>query len=206
MPGSVMKLVMGLGNIGKEYQNTRHNVGFMCLDRFAASHKLEAKNSRKYAYYKFKDCLLIKPKTYMNLSGEAYLSALGKHSEFEQVLVILDDAELPLGQIRIRASGGDGGHNGLKSILSKLPSIDVPRIRIGIGRPREKLTRDYVLDNFGSDEMEIVEPAIELIAKWLDLYVKFDLNKLLDKYSKFMKRPIPPADGGINRPKEENDD
>ncbi|MFO7660559.1 MAG: aminoacyl-tRNA hydrolase [Candidatus Cloacimonadaceae bacterium] len=201
-----MKLVMGLGNIGKEYENTRHNVGFMCLDRFAALHKLEAKTSRKYSYYNIKDCLLIKPKTYMNLSGEAYLSALSKHSGFEQVLVIMDDIELPLGQIRIRTSGGDGGHNGLKSILSKLPSIDVPRIRIGIGRQQEISTRDYVLDKFDSDELKIVEPALELIAKWLELYIRFDLNKLLDEYSKFMKKPIPPADGGINRPKEENDD
>lgn len=201
-----MKLVMGLGNIGKEYQNTRHNVGFMCLDRFATLHKLKAKTSRKYSYYEFKDCLLIKPKTFMNLSGEAYLSALSKHSEIEQVLVIMDDIELPLGQIRIRTSGGDGGHNGLKSILSKMPSIDVPRIRIGIGRPQETSTRDYVLDSFNSDELMIVEPALALIAKWLELYIRFDLNKLLDEYSKFMKKPIPPTDGGINRPKEENDD
>ncbi len=201
-----MKLVIGLGNIGKEYENTRHNVGFMCLDRFAEKHGLKEESSRKYSFYRFRDCLLIKPKTFMNLSGEAYLSAQSKYCEFEQILVVMDDIELPLGQIRIRTTGGDGGHNGLKSILSKIPSGDVPRIRIGIGRSLEKTARDHVLENFDSDELKIIEPTLELTAKWLDLYIRFDLSNLLDEYSKFMKKPIPPAEGGIKSPKEENDD
>lgn len=201
-----MKLVIGLGNIGAEYEQTRHNIGFMCLDRFAAKHKLESKSARRYSYYRYKDCLLIKPKTYMNLSGEAYLSALSKYPDFDDMLVILDDIELPLGKIRIRTSGGDGGHNGLKSILSKVGDGNVPRLRIGIGRSLTMTPRDYVLDEFEPEEQETIDQVLSLTAGWLDLFVRFDLSKVLDEYSIWKKKPIPSTEDGINRPKEENDD
>ncbi|TFH44549.1 MAG: aminoacyl-tRNA hydrolase [ANME-2 cluster archaeon] len=201
-----MKLVIGLGNIGNEYELTRHNIGFMCLDKFASVHKLEVKSARKYSYYKYKDCLLIKPKTFMNLSGDAYLSALHKYLDFEEELVIMDDIELPVGQVRIRTSGGDGGHNGLKSILARIGTQDVPRLRIGIGRPKTITPRDYVLDKFEPGELETINQVLSLTAKWLDLYTRFGINKLLDEYSQWKKKPIPPEKDGINRPKEENDD
>ncbi len=198
-----MKLIIGLGNIGKEYQHTRHNIGFMCLDKYASKRKLEKKSTRLYSYYKHSDCLMIMPKTYMNKSGEAYLSALTKHGVFEDILVIMDDIELPVGTIRIRTSGGDGGHNGLKSIIQKKGDSAFPRIRIGIGRSQTLTPRDYVLDNFSSEEAVKVNETLELITKWLDLYIEHDITLLLDEYSKWKAKPIPSTDGGINRPKEE---
>jgi PTH1 family peptidyl-tRNA hydrolase len=198
-----MKLIIGLGNIGREYELTRHNIGFMCLDKFASKHKLEKKNTRLYSFFKFKDCLLIMPKTYMNRSGEAFLSALTKHRSFDDMLVIMDDIELPLGSIRIRTSGGDGGHNGLKSVIEKKGDSEFPRIRIGIGRPQTAETKDYVLDNFSLEEAISVNNTLKLVTKWLDTYVNHDINLLLDEYSKWKKEPIPSSEGGINRPKEE---
>jgi PTH1 family peptidyl-tRNA hydrolase len=188
-----MKLVIGLGNIGREYKLTRHNIGFMCLHKFAAKHQLIKRTSKLYTYYRYEECLLILPKTYMNLSGEAYSSALSKHGPFHEVLVIMDDIELPLGSIRIRSSGGNGGHNGLKSVIEKKGDSDFPRIRIGIGRSKTMTPRNYVLDNFTMDENAIVSETLELIVDWLELYIRNDLALLLDEYSKWKSKPIPPA-------------
>jgi peptidyl-tRNA hydrolase, PTH1 family len=198
-----VKLVIGLGNIGREYKLTRHNIGFMCLDKFAAKHQLSKKTTRLYSYYRYEDCLLIMPKTYMNLSGEAYASALSKHGPFKEVLVVLDDIELPLGTVRIRTSGSNGGHNGLKSVIEKRGNSDFPRIRVGIGRSKTVTPRYYVLDNFTSEESLVINDILILIADWLDLYIKNDMPLLLDEYSKWKAKPIPPSLDGINRPKEE---
>jgi len=201
-----MKLIIGLGNIGKEYEKTRHNVGFLCLDRFASLNNLEIKETTKFSFFKYRNAVLIMPKTYMNRSGEAFQSALSKYQEFEDVLVVMDDIELPIGKIRIRKSGGDGGHNGLKSILEKAGTKDIRRIRVGIGRPSIKTAKDYVLDTFTSEEMMIIDSELNLISEWLNIYIRYDLKRLLDEFSIWKKKPIPSAEDGINRPKEEMND
>lgn len=201
-----MKLVIGLGNIGKEYELTRHNVGFLCLIQFAAKHNLEIKNTRKYSYMRFKDCLLIMPKTFMNRSGEAYASAVNKYHGFDDVLVISDDIELPLGKIRIRPSGGSGGHNGLKSIIEHTKTIDVRRIRIGIGRPESNSCSEHVLDKFTDAEGKTLNKLLILVNDWLLVYIQRDFDSLLNEYSKWNKDPIPSINDGINRPKEDKND
>ncbi len=201
-----MKLVIGLGNIGKEYELTRHNIGFLCLTRFAVMHNLKIKQTRKYSYMKYEDCLLIMPKTYMNRSGEAYLSALTKYRKFDDVLVISDDIELPLGKIRIRTSGGSGGHNGLKSIIEQTQDIDVRRIRFGIGRSENATPSEHVLDKFNKSEWETVHNLLTIVNDWLIIYIHSGIISLLDEYSKWNKDPIPSSEDGINRPKEEKYD
>jgi peptidyl-tRNA hydrolase, PTH1 family len=199
-----MKLIIGLGNIGNEYKKTRHNVGFMCLDLFAAEHGLKLRKTRKYSYYECGSCLLIRPTTYMNLSGEAFLSAQSKHKGFNDVLVIMDDIDLPIGEVRIRPNGGDGGHNGLKSILEKAGTTEIRRIRIGIGRPEEGTARDHVLDEFSAKEKSVVNELLTSVAGWLEVYINTDINRLLDEYSQWKKNPIPSTEDGINRPKEDH--
>jgi PTH1 family peptidyl-tRNA hydrolase len=198
-----MKLIIGLGNIGKEYAKTRHNAGFLCLERFAVKHDLIFKKTRLYTYTKYLDSLLIKPTTYMNLSGEAYKSALTKFGRFDEVIVIMDDLELATGNIRIRSFGGDGGHNGLKSIVQAIGSDQVARIRIGIGRPKTGIARDYVLDTITSTEQKVFTVVFDLLSEWLDIYIRTDMKHLLDEFSKWKKRPVPSSEDGINSPKEE---
>lgn len=201
-----MKLIIGLGNIGAEYEQTRHNVGFLCLDKYAERHQLSFKKTGKYYQAQYKSCLLIKPTTYMNLSGEAYKSVLSKYGSFEEVLIISDDIELPTAEIRIRPGGGDGGHNGLKSLFLAFGSNALPRIRIGIGRPQSGNARDYVLDEFTDPELTDLNITTDLICQWLDVYINRDFAQLLNEYSKWKKKPIPSTEGGIISPKEEPHD
>ena len=201
-----MKLIIGLGNIGKEYEHTRHNIGFLCLDKFANAHKLSFKGAKNYSFTKYKECIFIKPLTYMNASGEAYQAVLNKFKHFDEVLVILDDIDLPLGELRIRTSGGSGGHNGLKSILEQMDTLEVLRIRVGIGRPETGTPRKHVLDKFNSDEKDIIDKTLEMLKVLLDTYVNTDARRLLDEYSKIKLKPIPSQEDGINRPKEEQHD
>jgi PTH1 family peptidyl-tRNA hydrolase len=192
-----MKLIIGLGNIGKEFAKTRHNAGFLCLERFADEHSLEFKKTKLYYYAKYQDSLLIKPTTYMNLSGEAYKSALSNFGSFEEVLVIMDDLELATGNLRIRSFGGDGGHNGLKSILAAAGSNQIARIRIGIGRPQTGIARDYVLDTLTKSEQLILSDVFDLLTEWLDIYIHKDMKHLLDEFSKWKTKPVPSTEDGI---------
>lgn len=201
-----MRLVVGLGNIGKEYKLTRHNVGFICLDRFAEKHDKSYSRTGLYLYFKHKDCVFIKPKTYMNRSGEAYLSVRAKWGAFEDILAVVDDVDLPTGSIRIRTGGGDGGHNGLKSLIEKIGNENFCRIRIGIGKSIETTTTNYVLEKFSNDELIDIESAADNVCGWLDIYSELGINKFLDEYSKWTKNSIPSEKNGIIRPKEEKND
>ncbi len=192
-----MKLVIGLGNIGTEYERTRHNVGFMCLKQFAENHGLKWKKSSLFYHAGNKDYMLIMPSTFMNNSGKAYISAISKYQPINQVLIISDDLELPLGKLRIRTSGGDGGHNGLKSIFAAAGTNDIPRLRIGIGRSDELSARDFVLDSFSEQEKPVVETAVKQVCDWLETFIQYDLDRMLDEYSKYNKKPIPPREDGI---------
>jgi len=172
------RIIVGLGNPGKEYANNRHNVGFMIADQLAARHNLKFSRMMnksivalgEIAGYKV---ILAKPQTFMNLSGESVGPIVKFYkADLSHLLVIYDELDLPLGQLRMRPKGSAGGHNGMKSIIARLGSDGFPRLRIGIGRPPgQRDPRDYVLEDFTSSELVILEPvfarAIEGVQRWL---------------------------------------
>jgi len=174
-----MKLIVGLGNPGADYARTRHNAGFMVADRLAQRHAGGAVARSRFHAMTLDailpgagKCLLMKPMTYMNRSG----LAVGEAARFfkcepeEDVLVIVDDTALPLGSLRLRASGGAGGHNGLADIERALGANTYARLRIGVGEPEYAAQRDHVLGRFSDEEIERVEPALDRAAdaaeKW----------------------------------------
>jgi PTH1 family peptidyl-tRNA hydrolase len=166
-----MKLLVGLGNPGSRYETTRHNAGWMALDRLAQDKGLRFKTDRRFRGDAAEMDLpgagrvvLLKPLTFMNLSGEAVLAAASFYKiEPADVLVVTDDFALPLGMIRVRARGSAGGHNGLKSISALLGTTDFPRIRIGVGSPLESAI-DHVLGTFPKDEWPVVHEMTALAA------------------------------------------
>lgn len=159
-----MKIIVGLGNIGKEYENTRHNVGFMFVDYFVKevlNEKLEYKKRDNYYFLETKfngeKIVILKPTTYMNLSGEAILKARNWYKvENSDILVVYDDVDLKLGNIRYREKGSAGTHNGMRNIVSVLKTEEINRIRIGIeNRENRNIPlMDYVLGKFGKDEID----------------------------------------------------
>lgn len=178
------RLVAGLGNPGAEYSGTRHNVGFMVVDRLAAHLGSTWSESAKFgaAWTKINDLILAKPMTFMNRSGGP-LHALSQFYKIapEEVLTVLDDLALPVGRIRLRLEGGSGGHNGLESIVMQFASESIPRLRIGIGSAPAEGSTDYVLSRFLKEEMKIVDGAIDRAVeavKWsIDKGVVSAMNK-----------------------------
>jgi len=166
-------LIVGLGNIGEEYRNTRHNIGFTVLDALAVASNTVFDDRRYGAVcnfrYKGRTFVLLKPSTYMNLSGNAVAYWLKKEKiPVENMLVIVDDLALPLGSIRMKPKGSDGGHNGLANINSVLGTNEYTRIRIGIGNEFTKGTqRNYVLSNWTKEEEELLSERISIVAEMI---------------------------------------
>lgn len=181
-----MKLILGLGNPGMQYQNTRHNIGFICLDEWARSHKKAFKQDSMFAYIHTPKAVLIKPLTWMNRSGVAAREAL-RRWDIDQSLVIYDDLELPAGSLRIRNSGTDGGHNGIKSLLEVINGNDLKRFRIGIGREDNSDARDYVLQAPTPAQAEAIQATIGKAVELLDLFIHRDFTAVLNEYSKWKK-------------------
>ena len=170
-------IIVGLGNIGREYADTRHNIGFMVLDQLAADAKTDFLTER-YAYraemrVKGRTLVLIKPTTYVNLSGKAVRYWMQQENiPLENVLVIVDDLAIDVGQLRLKKSGGDGGHNGLIDIVLTLNTHDFNRLRFGIGADFAKgFQSEYVLSRFTSLEREVVEPKITQAAEMVKSFV-----------------------------------
>jgi len=163
-----IRLVAGLGNPGAEYARTRHNIGFMVVDLLAHEAGLVWEKSSKWdaATAKLGDALLVKPASYMNRSGYP-LHAIAQFFKIDpqHVLVVLDDFSLPLGRLRIRQSGGPGGHNGLESIIVQFGTKEIPRLRIGIGQAPAEGATDYVLSNFFEEEKDLVRSTIDRAAE-----------------------------------------
>lgn len=186
-----MKAILGIGNPGNNYLFTRHNVGFQFLDSFAQKHNLEfipSKNNYWFAESSFTTFpfFLIKPTTYVNNSGLAVLELLEKYKlSLNNILVIVDDVNLPLGNIRIRKSGGDGGHNGIKSIIYHTNSLDFPRIRIGIAND-EKIDNlaDFVLSEFTEEESKILKDSFNLSIELVEHFIIGGTSKMLNYHSK----------------------
>jgi PTH1 family peptidyl-tRNA hydrolase len=161
-----IRLVAGLGNPGREYQRTRHNVGFMVLDRLTADANLPWDYSEKWgAAWAKSDVILVKPATFMNRSGQP-LSAIANFYKIaaEEILVVLDDFALPLGRLRLRALGSSGGHNGLESVFEHFGTESIPRLRVGIGAAPSEGATDHVLGRFFEEEQPLVDATIRRAA------------------------------------------
>jgi peptidyl-tRNA hydrolase, PTH1 family len=183
-----IRLVAGLGNPGAEYAHTRHNIGFMVVDLLAheAGLKWEDKTGRFGAVLsKYRHSWLMKPMTYMNRSGEA-VRAVADFCKLEpqEILIVLDDFSLPLGRLRVRQSGGPGGHNGLESIIVQFGTEEIPRLRVGIGPAPADGTTDYVLSNFFEEEKALVRSTIERAAEAVKCAVDKGVVSAMNTFNK----------------------
>ena len=184
-----MKLIVGLGNPGKEYAGTRHNCGFMVIDRLASKLNVDVdQNKFKGLYakvtYHGEDIILLKPQTYMNLSGESVNAMMNFFKiDKEDLLVIYDDLDMPVGKLRLRKTGSAGGHNGIKNIIAHLNSQDFKRIRVGIDRHKYMNVADYVLSRFSKVESEAIEQGIENAANAVLDYLDNDFNHAMNYYN-----------------------
>jgi PTH1 family peptidyl-tRNA hydrolase len=182
-----MKLVVGLGNPGSEYSNTRHNVGFMVLDSFLGEVSWQKKFNGEY--YKTtmdnETVLFLKPMTFMNLSGQAVQQfAHYFHINITDILIIHDDLDLPLGHYKLKRNSSSGGHNGLKSIISSLNSEEFLRLKVGVTYQRNENTIDYVLGKFSKKELEMLEENYALYHKIIRSFILSGVEKTLMSYSK----------------------
>jgi PTH1 family peptidyl-tRNA hydrolase len=185
-----LRLVVGLGNPGLKYNLTRHNIGFLILDRFAYKEKLNFLPSKKEFYFSegrigSSDFFLLKPSTFMNLSGSAVLDFLNQHPiNYEDILIVSDDVNLQLGQIRLRKSGSDGGHNGIKSIIYQLQTDSFPRMRFGIGSDFEKgELAEFVLNKFSRNEFKSIETSIVYSSELIKEFIVGGYKSMIDYYS-----------------------
>lgn len=186
-----IRLIVGLGNPGAEYNRTRHNVGFNVVDFLASEWGLTWQHSKSWhaLWAKGEKAILVKPTSYMNRSGEALSAVAGFYKiAHAEILVVLDDMALELGRLRLRPEGGTGGHNGLESIIVHLGTEAIPRLRIGIGAAPSEGAVDYVLGRFFEEEMPIVQKTVERAGE----AVKCAIDKgVLSAMNLFNKNPEP---------------
>lgn len=184
--GPTFRLLVGLGNPGRSYSGTRHNIGFMVLDRLAAAMGATFRADKKWQADTATTggVWLLKPQTYMNLSGES-VGALARFYQIDpaRVLVVLDDMALPLGRLRFRERGSAGGHNGLQSILDHLGTQDVPRLRIGIGPADSGAATDHVLGRFAVDERLLVEQSLNRAVEAIRFAQENDLPSAMNRFN-----------------------
>ena len=182
-------LIFGLGNIGEEYANTRHNIGFVVLDAIAqqagASFEPEKYGSVTRIRHKARHFVLIKPSIYMNRSGKAVKYWMQKEKvPPENILIILDDLALPPGKLRLKKKGGDGGHNGLLSIIEHLGTIEFPRLRIGIGDDFSRGTQvDYVLSQWTKKEEEIMVPKVKTATELIKSFGTIGIERTMNAFN-----------------------
>ncbi|MBI2954162.1 MAG: aminoacyl-tRNA hydrolase [Chloroflexi bacterium] len=185
-----MKIVVGLGNPGKQYARNRHNVGFACVDLLASRHGLTSSQRRFKALVAEgqiagQRVLLAKPQTFMNLSGEAVKSILGWYKlSPEDLLVIYDDMDLPLGRIRVRERGSAGGHRGVQSIIDHLKTAEFPRLRIGIARPDDREAKEHVLADFTSAERPLIAETLGKAADAVEMILAKGIVAAMNVYNR----------------------
>lgn len=181
--------IAGLGNIGSEYANTRHNIGFVVAEAFAQNSNVKFEPGRygdmAQIKYRARNLMVLKPSTYMNLSGNAIKYWITKENiPPENLLVIADDLALPTGTLRLRAKGGDGGHNGLSSIIEQLGTTEFPRLRIGIGNEFSKGSQvDYVLGQWTREEEALMIPAIKKAVEIIQSFVFVGLARTMNDHN-----------------------
>lgn len=186
-----MFLIAGLGNPGKDYENTRHNVGFDVIEKLAEEHSISVTERAHKAilgkgYINGQKVILAKPQTYMNLSGDSLRAICDyyKLDPAEELIVISDDIELDVGRIRIRKKGSAGGHNGLKSIIAQCGTSDFKRVRVGVGKkPQGYDLADWVLGHFSKDDRKLLEDAYKDAAKAVELIVADQIDKAMNDFN-----------------------
>ncbi|HEY3413265.1 MAG TPA: aminoacyl-tRNA hydrolase [Armatimonadota bacterium] len=196
-----MKLIVGLGNPGSQYETTRHNAGWMALDRLAHDHGARFRTERRFRGDAAEldlpgvgRVLLLKPLTFMNLSGESVQAAAAFYKiEPADILVITDDYALPLGFVRVRARGSAGGHNGLKSIIAHLNTNEFPRVRIGVGAPTADAI-GHVLGTFRKEEWPEVDEALVLAVEATLMALRDGVGAAMNRYN--VRASPPPAPDG----------
>ena len=185
-----MFLIVGLGNPGKEYDGTRHNIGFAAVDYISDKYNIEL-NRIKFkgvfgeGFIEGKKVILLKPTTYMNLSGESIREVINFYKiSNEEVIVIYDDISLEVGRLRIREKGSHGGHNGIKSIIANLGTDVFPRVKIGVGAPKGNLV-SHVLGKFSEDEIEVLRETIKASSDAVSIIMKADIKEAMNKLNGF---------------------
>ncbi len=186
-----MYIIVGLGNPGKEYQNTRHNIGFDVIDRLAGEEGIAVLEKKHKAiigkgYVHGQKCVLAKPQTFMNLSGESVRELVDyyKVDESSELILISDDISLDVGQIRVRKKGSAGGHNGLKNIISHLGHGDFMRVKVGVGeKPKGWDLADYVLGHFSGPERKIMDGAADRAVEAIRMMVAGDVDAAMNMYN-----------------------
>ena len=215
-----MKIIVGLGNPGPQYAQTRHNVGWMVLDRIADragwSGRGRTRDASSVVQGRFHglDLILVKPLTYMNDSGLAVRKVLAReHAPLVDLLVVADDFALPFGKLRFREGGSAGGHNGLRSIIDELSNEQISRLRVGIGDP-EHGALDHVLSAFSRDEQGRMDELLGAAADGVEAWAREGTNKAASRFNSFQLRPAdaerqaapgevdgPPGEDGVRRTK-----
>lgn len=185
-----MRVIVGLGNPGREYETTRHNVGFMAVDRLSADLGIEIRKKKFEALcgegtVDGKKVVLVKPMTYMNLSGQAVRQVLDWYKPAaDEWVIVYDDMDLPLGMIRLRVKGSSGGHNGIKSIISCTGTQEFLRLRIGVGRPAPGTTVvEHVLSPFRKDEQPLAEETVGKATAALHTFVEENFSAAMNKHN-----------------------
>lgn len=185
-----MFLIVGLGNPGDQYRNTRHNVGFDIIDLMSEKYNIGVNRIKFKGMYgegsiAGEKVILLKPQTYMNLSGESVREAVTFYKiPNERILVIYDDISLELGRIRLRLQGSAGGHNGIKNIIAHLSNDLFPRIKVGVGQPREDLV-NHVLTRFSKEEHSIVEKSFQAATEAAEAVIKSGIEEAMNKFNGF---------------------
>ncbi|NEU32545.1 aminoacyl-tRNA hydrolase [bacterium LRH843] len=185
-----MKLVVGLGNSGDKYNGTRHNVGFDCIDRLSEQLQIELNESKFKGVFGRgiaggEKVILLKPLTYMNLSGESVRPLMDYYNiDIRDLLVIYDDLDLPTGKIRLRQKGSAGGHNGIKSLIAHLGTQEFNRIRVGVDRPTNgEPVANYVLGRYRPDERDAVNESIDKSAKAVEAWLSAPFLEVMNKFN-----------------------
>lgn len=185
-----MHIIVGLGNPGKQYEFTRHNAGYLCLDYLAAKYdikvnKIKFKSLVGEGNIKGEKVVLLKPTTFMNLSGEAVVEVVNFYKvPWQNVIVLYDDISLPLGSLRIRERGSAGGHNGMKNIIYLSGTDIFPRIRLGVGSNGERDLADYVLGKFSKEDLKTFSSSVEDAVDALEYMIKGDTAKAMNLFNK----------------------
>ncbi len=186
-----MKIIAGLGNPTREYEGTRHNIGFSVIDRLAQQYNISMKEKKFKAIcgkgmISGEKVVLLKPQTYMNLSGESIIEAVNfyKCDPEEDLIIIYDDIDLDVGRLRIRSKGSAGGHNGMKSIISHVGTQTFSRIRVGVGeKPKDWDLADYVLGHFSKEELEAIEEGRSLACKAIEVILEDGTGAAMNRFN-----------------------
>lgn len=184
-----MKLIVGLGNPGKEYEKTRHNVGYMVLQRFCEKESIQFTKTQftgKYAeaYIEGEKCIFLLPEKYMNLSGEVVADFIKYYKiNIDDILIISDDLDMPVAKMKLKPSGSSGGHNGLKNIELHLNTDHYKRLKIGIANNKNIDTKDYVLGKFTKEEYEKLSSSIETATNIIRDFINQPFDKVMNKYN-----------------------